>query len=173
MNAIIVPVLVLGIIALIASVVLYACSKKFAVEEDPRLPAVLEVLPGANCGGCGFPGCAGLAGALVKAADAGSIDGLECPVGGEDVMSKVVDILSMAADNPKPEAAKAAEPKAAAAGGAPKAVKAAPAEKPFVPTAIPTNKPCEKPAPCPDGNAVCNTPAGCRPADMNTLKSVN
>ena len=82
MNFILIAVLVLGAIALIAALVLFGVSKKFAVEEDPRLGQVGEVLPGANCGGCGFAGCSGMAAALVKGADAGSIDGLMCPVGG-------------------------------------------------------------------------------------------
>ena len=56
MNFILIAVIVLGAIALVASVVLYAVSKKFAVKEDPRIGQVLEVLPGANCGGCGFAG---------------------------------------------------------------------------------------------------------------------
>ena len=103
MNVILIAVLVLGIIALIASVVLYICSKRFAVEEDPRLPAVLEALPGANCGGCGYPGCSGMADALIKGANAGSIEGLNCPVGGAECMSKIADLLGMAvaASDPK------------------------------------------------------------------------
>ena len=76
MNFILIAVLVLGAIALIAALVLFGVSKKFAVEEDPRLGQVGEILPGANCGGCGFAGCSGMAAALVKGADAGSIDGL-------------------------------------------------------------------------------------------------
>ena len=60
MNFILIAVIVLGAIALIAAMVLYGVSKKFAVEEDPRLGKVLEVLPGANCGGCGFAGCGGM-----------------------------------------------------------------------------------------------------------------
>ena len=95
-------VIVLGAIALIAAVVLYAASKKFAVEEDPRIGQVLEALPGANCGGCGFPGCSGMADALVKACDAGSIEGLNCPVGGAEVMGKVADLLGMAVANTDP-----------------------------------------------------------------------
>ena len=47
MNFILIAVIVLGAIALVASVVLYAVSKKFAVKEDPRIGQVLEVLPGA------------------------------------------------------------------------------------------------------------------------------
>ena len=76
MNFILIAVLVLGAIALIAALVLFGVFKKFAVEEDPRLGQVGEILPGANCGGCGFAGCSGMAAALVKGADAGSIDGL-------------------------------------------------------------------------------------------------
>ena len=89
MNFILIAVIVLGAIGLIAALVLYLCSKKFAVYEDPRIGEVNALLPGANCGGCGFPGCGGMADALVKGADAGSLDGLFCPVGGLDVMGQV------------------------------------------------------------------------------------
>lgn len=105
MNFILIAVIVLGGIALISSVILYVCSKKFAVHEDPRLGQVAALLPGANCGGCGYPGCAGMAGALVKAADAGSLDGLFCPVGGADVMGEVADLLGMAMANTEPQVA--------------------------------------------------------------------
>lgn len=87
----------LGIIAFIASVILYICVKKFAVEEDPRLGQISAILPQANCGGCGFPGCSGFAAALVKSAtEKGSIDGLSCPVGGAEIMDQVETILSSA-----------------------------------------------------------------------------
>ena len=99
MNFIMIAVLVLGAIALIAALVLFGVSKKFAVEEDPRLGQVGEILPGANCGGCGFAGCSGMAAALVKGADAGSIEGLMCPVGGAEVMGKVADLLGIAVAN--------------------------------------------------------------------------
>ena len=89
MNFILIAVAVLGGIALVSAVVLYVCSKKFAVYEDPRLGQVTALLPGANCGGCGYPGCSGMASALVKGADAGSLDGLYCPVGGAEVMLKL------------------------------------------------------------------------------------
>lgn len=105
MNVILTAVIFLGIIALLASVVLYLCSKKFAVKEDPRLPAVLDALPGANCGGCGYPGCSGMADALIKGANAGSIDGLLCPVGGQECMAKVADLLGMAVAASEPKVA--------------------------------------------------------------------
>ena len=102
MDFIFTAVLVLGAIALVASVVLFVISKKFAVHEDPRIGQVAELLPGANCGGCGFPGCSGMADALVKGDDTGSIDGLRCPVGGDDVMNQVADLLGMAMANSEP-----------------------------------------------------------------------
>ena len=91
MDYMLIAVIVLGAIGLIAAVVLFAASRKFAVYEDPRIAQVGELLPGANCGGCGFPGCSGMADALVKGADAGSIDGLSCPVGGAETMGKVAE----------------------------------------------------------------------------------
>ena len=95
-------VIVLGAIALVASVILYYVSKRFAVQEDPRLGKVAEVLPGANCGGCGFPGCSGMADALVRAADKGSLEGLNCPVGGAAVMLQVADLLGMTVTQSEP-----------------------------------------------------------------------
>jgi len=96
MNFILIAVIVLGCIALVSAVILYVCSKKFAVYEDPRIRQVTELLPGANCGGCGFAGCSGMAGALVKGADTGSVEGLMCPVGGTETMGRIADLLGMA-----------------------------------------------------------------------------
>jgi electron transport complex protein RnfB len=78
---------------MVAAVALGFAAKKFAVEVDPRELAALEVLPGANCGACGFPGCAGYAKALV----AGTIDLNQCPPGGADVVSKLAHILGVEA----------------------------------------------------------------------------
>ena len=61
MNVILIAVISLGAIALVAAVILYVASKKFAVYEDPRIAQVAAVLPQANCGGCGYPGCSGFA----------------------------------------------------------------------------------------------------------------
>ena len=102
MNFILIAVIVLGAIALVSAVVLYITSKRFAVYEDPRLETITEALPGANCGGCGFPGCGGMADALVKGADTGSIEGLFCPVGGQKVMENVADLLGMTVEKTDP-----------------------------------------------------------------------
>ena len=50
MNYILTALVVLGAIAIIAAVVLYVCSKRFAVTEDPRIGEVAQALPQANCG---------------------------------------------------------------------------------------------------------------------------
>ena len=105
MSFIVIAAIALGGIGLVAALVLYVCSKKFAVKEDPRIGQVAALLPQANCGGCGFPGCGGLADALVKAADKGSIEGMSCPVGGAEVMGKVADLLGMAMANMEPKVA--------------------------------------------------------------------
>ncbi|MDR0989709.1 MAG: Fe-S cluster domain-containing protein [Prevotellaceae bacterium] len=100
MDVILIAVISLGAIALVLALILFAASKKFAVYEDPRIAQVAEVLPQANCGGCGYPGCSGFADACVKSA---SLDGLNCPVGGQAVMSQVAEILGLdaAAGEPK------------------------------------------------------------------------
>ena len=100
-----IAIIVLGGIALVAALILYVCSKRFAVYEDPRIAQVASLLPGANCGGCGFPGCSGMADALVKGADKGSIEGLSCPVGGTTVMNSVSDLLGIAIANGEPRVA--------------------------------------------------------------------
>lgn len=99
MNLILIAVISLGAIGLIAAVILYLASKKFAVYEDPRIAQVSEVLPQANCGGCGYPGCSGFADACVKA---GSLDGKYCPVGGQPVMDQVAAILGLSASAAEP-----------------------------------------------------------------------
>ena len=99
MNVILIAVISIGVIALVAALVLYVASKKFAVYEDPRIAKIAEVLPQANCGGCGYPGCSGLASAIVKA---GSLEGKSCPVGGQPVMEKVAAVMGLVAEAKDP-----------------------------------------------------------------------
>ena len=103
MDLILLAVIVLGVLGLVSALVLFYASHRFAVHEDPRIGQVAAVLPQANCGGCGYPGCSGFAAARVKAADQGSLDGKLCPVGGQAVMEQVADIvgLSVVASAPK------------------------------------------------------------------------
>ena len=104
-NVILIAVLVLGLIGLASAVILFVVSHKFAVHEDPRITQVGAVLPQANCGGCGYPGCSGFAATCVKAADEGSLEGKLCPVGGQPVMEQVADILGLAVEAAAPKVA--------------------------------------------------------------------
>ena len=102
MNIILISMGVLGVTALLAACLLYVVSLFFKVEEDPRIDLVTAVLPGANCGGCGFAGCRAFADACVKA---GGIEGLACPVGGEPTMEEVKKILTPSEEAAEPAAA--------------------------------------------------------------------
>ena len=65
-SAIIIAVAVVGGVGLFLGIFLGIASIVFKVDVDEREEAVLGVLPGNNCGGCGFPGCSGLAAAIAK-----------------------------------------------------------------------------------------------------------
>lgn len=82
--------------------VLYAVAKKFRVEEDPRIDEIEAIMPGANCGGCSQAGCRAFAQACVKA---GNLEGLFCPVGGNDTMDKVASVLGIEAVKKAPTVA--------------------------------------------------------------------
>lgn len=92
-NIILFTVITLSVLGLLLAVVLYIVAKKFKVEEDPRIDDVEAIMPGANCGGCGFAGCRAFAENAVKSS---TLDGLFCPVGGNEVMKKVAERLGMA-----------------------------------------------------------------------------
>ncbi len=95
-NVIIISIAALGGLGLVAAIVLYFIASKFKVFEDPKIDLVEDALPAANCGGCGYPGCRAFAEATVNAAsEKKSLEGLNCPVGGNDVMQKVGSILGL------------------------------------------------------------------------------
>lgn len=89
-DSVLYSVLLLVSLGVIAAIVLYIVSKKFYVYENPLIADVDELLPGANCAGCGSPGCKSFAEKLVNTED---ISNLFCPVGGNEVMKKVAVIL--------------------------------------------------------------------------------
>ena len=64
LNAILFPILVVGGLGVLFGIILGIAAIKFRVERDPKIDSIREALPGANCGGCGFPGCDGLAAAI-------------------------------------------------------------------------------------------------------------
>ena len=65
LSAVTGPAIVMGAIGLLLGLGLAFAAKKFAVPKDPRVESIESVLPGANCGDCGFPGCAAFAVAVV------------------------------------------------------------------------------------------------------------
>ena len=93
MTGIILAAVVVGGTGLFIGVFLGIAGKKFAVKVDEREEAILGVLPGNNCGGCGYAGCSGLAAAIVK----GEAEVSGCPVGGAPVAAKIGDIMGVAA----------------------------------------------------------------------------
>ena len=96
MNIILIAILALGGIGLVSAIILYFVASKFKVYEDPKIDEVEEVLPSANCGGCGFPGCRAFAEATAKKAkEEKNLEGLFCPVGGNEVMQKVGETLGL------------------------------------------------------------------------------
>ena len=98
-QAVLFAVLTLGVIGIAAAAILYIVAQKFKVIEDPRIDEVADVLPGANCGGCGYAGCRNFAEKIVKS---GSLENLNCPVGGSNVMSQVAAIMGLVAEEKEP-----------------------------------------------------------------------
>ena len=104
MNEVVIYSIVsLGLIGTAAAVILYFIAQKFKVIEDPRIDDVEGTLPAANCGGCGFAGCRAFAEATVNQGNQkGNLEGLNCPVGGNDVMADVAKILGLEVEEQDP-----------------------------------------------------------------------
>jgi electron transport complex protein RnfB len=62
---ILIAVAFLGILGLISGIILSFAEKKFEVKVDPKVEEIMQYIPSANCGGCGYPGCAAFSEALV------------------------------------------------------------------------------------------------------------
>ncbi len=101
-SIIIWTVVVLAGLGLVLSLLLFFVAKKFKVEEDPRIDEIEKVMPGANCGGCGYAGCRAFADTAVKAPN---LDKHYCPVGGNEVMKKVAAILGYEVKEKAPQVA--------------------------------------------------------------------
>ena len=102
MDIILNTLITLSALGVVLAVILFVVAQKFKVVEDPRIDDVEGCLPGANCGGCGYPGCRGFAEACVKA---DTLDGMFCPPGGNDVMKNVAGALGMEASEKEPQIA--------------------------------------------------------------------
>lgn len=94
-----ISVLVLLGLGLVTATVLAVASRVFHVEEDPRVQAVLEALPGANCGGCGYAGCEGYATAV---ATDPAVPANRCCAGGAETSITVGELTgkTVAASDP-------------------------------------------------------------------------
>ena len=83
-----------GVVALLLGLFLGVAGEKFKVEVDPKEEAICGILPGNNCGGCGYAGCSGLAAAIAK----GEAPVGQCPVGGDECAAKIGEIMGIKAE---------------------------------------------------------------------------
>lgn len=91
MTGIIIAAAVVGITGLVIGLLLGVAGEKFKVEVDEKEILVRDLLPGNNCGGCGYAGCD----ALAKAIAAGEAPANGCPVGGTPVADKIAEIMGI------------------------------------------------------------------------------
>ncbi|MCK9332067.1 MAG: RnfABCDGE type electron transport complex subunit B [Candidatus Cloacimonetes bacterium] len=89
LNTIGIPVLIIGALGLIFGLILAIASKVFEVKIDPRVEAIMEALPGANCGACGAAGCAGYAERIINEGEAIN----KCAPGGAAVAAQIARIM--------------------------------------------------------------------------------
>lgn len=95
---IILAAVVMLILAVFMTFILGWANQALHVQVDPKIEKVNEVLPGANCGGCGYVGCGEYAEAVVNEGIPPNL----CPVGGEDVAAQVAEIVGIELDNSVP-----------------------------------------------------------------------
>lgn len=95
MSQILIALGVLGGLGLLFGVVLGGASIAFAVKKDGRIDKVRELLPGANCGGCGYAGCDNFAAAVVT----GEAKPGGCPVNSVEQTAKIGELLGVSVAN--------------------------------------------------------------------------
>lgn len=88
------PLALMGIMGGIFGILLAIASVVFRVHQDERIGLIREILPGANCGGCGYPGCDGYASGVVNE----GVPTNKCSVGGSTVAQKIADIMGVEAE---------------------------------------------------------------------------
>lgn len=84
-----IPVAIVGGIALLAGIMLAGASYFFRVKQDEKTEEIRKILPGANCGGCGYPGCDAYAEAVAQKGESP----LKCAPGGGDTADKIREII--------------------------------------------------------------------------------
>lgn len=91
MEAIIIPTLILGGLGLLFGLLLALASIIFKVESDERIEKIINCLPGANCGGCGYAGCGAFADAIVK----GDASASGCKVISDENLDQIAQIMGI------------------------------------------------------------------------------
>ncbi len=90
LEVLIIPLIVLGILGALLAIGLTIASKKLHVEEDKRVEEVNGMLPGYNCGACGYPGCIGFAEGIVE----GKVEKLsDCKPAKQDHYQAIIDYM--------------------------------------------------------------------------------
>ncbi|MFP4473239.1 MAG: Fe-S cluster domain-containing protein [Candidatus Omnitrophota bacterium] len=92
-------ILSLSLLGVLAAVILYFVARRFHVEEDPLIDKIDEILPGANCGACGYPGCRNFAEACVKSEN---LSDKFCPSGGNETMAEIAKLLGQKVEERDP-----------------------------------------------------------------------
>ena len=101
MNGILIAVGLVAGIGLLIGLILSIASIIMAVPKDEKAEKIMEALPGANCGACGFSGCSGYAAALSK----GKAEPGLCAPGGAACTAAVAEILGVEAADAEPKVA--------------------------------------------------------------------
>ena len=92
-------ILMMGGLGVVIGTALVIASKAFYVYEDPKVAAINDALPGANCGGCGYPGCSANAEAIAE----GKQDVNSCVAAGDDVAMAIAAIMGVSLSEKEPE----------------------------------------------------------------------
>jgi formate dehydrogenase beta subunit len=95
-------VFIMGLLGAVCGAGLAIASKVFYVYVDPKIEAVGEALPGANCGGCGLPGCSANAVAIVE----GKASPSSCVAGGEELAAEIATIMGVKVEAKEPDIAR-------------------------------------------------------------------
>lgn len=94
MSTVVLPAIIVAAVGLIFGIILTVASKLMYVPVDEKIAAIRDVLPGANCGGCGYAGCDDYANAFGENPD---LSPSLCPVGGADLANQIAAILGVEA----------------------------------------------------------------------------
>lgn len=101
MTLILLAVVSMGALCCVFALLLAVADQKLRVEEDPRVEKVLDVLPGVNCGGCGYPGCSAFAEHVV----AGDAPITGCAPGGQETAEHIAEIMGVEAGSAEKQVA--------------------------------------------------------------------